>query len=982
MFGVLLLAVAVPFGLTTEYRVDPVGLDVRNPRLGWKLPLEFSRQTAYEIEADGWRSGRIDGDEQVGVEWKGTALKTGMRVGWRVRVWDGERMSGWSRPASFTAGVMDAADWKASWIGPRADTRLPVDLGSARWVECETTNVFRKSFVLTSVPTGVCELAFTTRDAFKVWLNQSVIADTYWEHFHDWRDLRLLDVSRFLRVGTNELMFAVKPLGGERPALVASLDCGERKVVSDGSWGTVVLGWPTRGRRESESPAFEKSFAVSGKVARATLFITGVGFYEASLNGKRIGDKVLDPSPTAYDRRVLYSTYLLDRDLVQGENRISVLLGHGLYDLRTLSVWNFDNAPWRDFPRMIAQLEVEYADGRRQTVVSDGSWTQVRSPVRYDDIREGEVIAPACVGRIGPAEKVPGPKGRLVAESQPAAKIVRTLRPSEIREIGDKTWLVAFPENLSGWMRMRLRGLRAGQEISFTYDERLAADGSPAHDHDWRKGGVWGVRNDGGKRMIDVFFVSSRSYSVLPSSEPAFQRDRYLAAGRPVETYEPRFTFNGFRYVTVRGLAEKPRAEDIEACVVSTDFAETGRFDCSDEVINRLMACASRSYRSNFTDGFPTDCPHREKNGWMGDASMAAEMAQYVFDNTAGYEKWLADILDAQRPSGEVPCIVPTSGWGFMWGNGPTFDSALPEIAWRLDLHQGDRAALRRAYPAIRRLCAFTAREKTKGGLVDWGLADHAHVDGKSGAPTREYVATCYALRSNEIAARIAEVLDEGDEAVAFRIRAAALREAVRAKFRKSPGVFDNGGQTAQALALEFGLCDRDEEKPAGEALVAAFARADDHLRVGIVGMKHVLPALSRIGRADLAFKALTQPTFPSPALWTKDGSTTLWEDWLGQDGSLNHIMFGSFVAWAYGHLAGIRPLEPGFRRVLLAPEPIVALDHAKASVETPYGTVVSGWSRNDGALTYEFSVPPGTRAEVRLPDGTRKEVGPGIWRF
>lgn len=897
-----------------------------------------------------------------------------MRIAFAVVVLAGTAVSAERLSADATRPL----DWQAKWIGAAAATRPPIDMGEAKWIDNAETNVFRKTFELDVVPTGVCELAFTSRDSFKVSLNGLPVADTYWEHFHDWSWLRTLDVRKFLRCGTNELVFVVKPLPGENPSLVARLDCGPRRIVSDGTWGRVIDGFSVRGWRETEAPMFAKAFEVKGRVRRATLHVTGVGFYEARMDGEKIGDKVLDPAPTDYTKRVLYSTYELD-GLTPGRHELSLLLGHGWYDQRSLSVWNFDSAPWRDFPRGIAQLEIEYEDGMRESVVTDRTWRQVRSPVRYDDIREGEIVEPSASGEVGYAEEVPPPAGRLVPETQPGARVVRTLRPESIRRTADGAWIVTFPENIAGWMRMRMKGLGRGQVVSFTYDERLSADGSPAASADWRKDGVWGARDDGAKRMIDIFFVSSRSYEVLPMSDAALQRDRFISGGRDGEVYEPRFVYHGFRYVVIRGMNAAPDVADIEACVVSADFAETGSFDCSDAVFNRLMANAARSYRGNFVDGFPTDCPHREKNGWTGDASMASEFAQYQFDNTAGYEKWLVDICDAQRATGEIPCIVPTSGWGYRWGNGPGWDSALPVIAWDLYRHKGDVLALKDCEQAIRRLCDFTAKEHLRGGLVDWGIGDHAYCGPAEKAVTREFAVSCFAMRANEIAAQTAEALGHAEEGARFLKRAEDIRRALRLKYRRETGVFDNGGQTAQAMALSFGIAEENERTATGEALVRALGEKDDHLDVGVYGMRFVPEALSSIGRTDLAFKALTQTTYPSPACWLRDGSTTLWESWNG-DASRNHIMFGSFGGWAYAHLAGIRPIEPGYRRFMLAPEPIEALTHVTATVETPFGKVASAWKRAKDALVYSFEVPAGTTAEVRIPGASPVDLGPGSW--
>ena len=856
---------SVPYGLSVEYRKNPVGIDSPAPRLSWKLPDAVGRQTAYEIEADGWRSGKDDSDQSLNVVWKGRSIGTSARVNWRVRVWDEKgAVSDWSRPASFVAGVMDSGDWKARWIGPN--------------------------------------------------------------------------------------------------------------------------------RIELVSPAFEKRFAVSGKVARATLHVTGVGFYEARLNGLKVGDKVLDPSPTEYRKRVLYSTYLLDDALRQGDNILTILVGHGWYDVRSDCHWKFNRAPWRDVPRTLAQLEIEYADGRREVVVTDGSWQQVASPVAFDCIREGEVVGvpPAAVkGRALlplPAAEMPAPEGRLVAEAQPGAKVMRTIRPTAIHASTGGLYVVEFPEDLAGWVRLRLRGQRCGDVVTIRYDERINAGFTPAV-RTFGDAHVREARPDPQDRRVDCYFHDpAASDIVLPGG--GFQTDRFVCSGAAEETYEPRFTYSGFRYALISGLRTPPTADDVVACEVRTAFDVTGSFESSDATLDALVRMADRAYRSNFTDGVPTDCPHREKNGWTGDASLVCEMAQYLYENTAGYEKWLGDLLDAQRPKGDLPAIVPTAGWGYDWGTGPVWDSALWVIPWNLYCYRGDREALSRAYPALKRYLGYLSGRLDKDGLFRGGLGDWVAPNQKE-APSARFVESAYAYQAFRVAVCMARRLGAADEARAFAERASEVRTALRKRFLRADGVWDNGGQTAQSLSLTFAFFDGDvERRNMQTALVRAVERKDGHVDVGVVGMKHLFRALSEAGRSDLALKLLLNETPPSPTVWLKRGGTSLWEDW--QDGaSRNHAMFGDFAAWAYQCLAGIRlaeggtpavpdPFEPAFRAFTLAPQVVDGLDHVSASTETPYGTIRCAWRRNGESIRLSCTVPAGTTALLRLPNGEGKRLLPG----
>ena len=759
-------------------------------------------------------------------------------------------------------------------------------------------------------------------------------------------------------------------------------------------WGMRGGNWQAKwisAGSEIPTPVFTKRFTVREKPVAAALHITGLGYYEASLNGRRIGTKVLDPSPTDYGKTVLYSTYQLENELRPGENVLSVMVGHGLYCVRALSHWWFERAPWKAPPCMIARLELTYGDGRTETVVTDGSWRQVKGPVGYDDFREGEVVGawhPSLpdYGADGlPVVVCRGPKGRLVAESHHPAEVTETFAPVSIHAFGDDVQVVEFPKDISGWVRLAIRGARKGDVVSVRYDERVERDFSPVAPSPGYAGRLREPANGPDRRRIDCYFEASASFPVC-TKDIGFQTDRIVCSGADEEIYEPRFTYNGFRYVVIRGLRTPLRPEDVTAKFVHTAFPRLASFTCSDPLFNRLMAMADVSYRSNFTDGFPTDCPHREKNGWTGDASFAAELAQYCYGNTSGYEKWLRDICDAQNAQGDIPGIVPSAGWGFAWGNGPAWDSALPVIAWNLYVYRDDRRILDEIYPALKRYLDYTAT-KARNGLVRHGLGDWVPPDGRY-VPSTDFTSSCYYLQAQQIASRIAAVKGLEEDAARFAAGAEATRAAINARFLKGDGTYDNGGQTAQGMALSFGIVPRDRLVAARARLVASVNEADGKTRMGVLGMKHAFRALSEAGRSELAFAMITHPGSPSPADWARKGGTALWEDW--SDGaSRNHVMFGDFACWAYQWLAGIRlpdggtaatpdPAARAFKEVLIAPAFVPQLSHVKAHVDGIYGRVAVEWRRAGGKIAFNVTVPPNTTATLRLPGEPDRRLSSG----
>ena len=1002
-----------PVRLEAERRADPVGLDVVSPRLSWKVDFEGEqgvRETAYEIqaassrekllagEADRWASGVVKGARGSTVRYAGAAPKTSETIWWRVRVETeaegrGPVWSEWSEPAFWTAGVMAAADWKAKWIGPAPETR-PDDpaFAATEWQMLTGTNLtatatFTYTPVSSSASPSYLELGFAATGKYTIFLNGRMVERT-WGEFFPWsnRVARFVDLTPAVKPGENVIVVKLgKPGDAFRLSLnavnlpgVSGLSAFSNVTTSliDESTNRRIEEFSPMMRRELVSPAFAKSFMLDEVPVKAVLHITGLGFYEASMNGRRIGDKVLDPTPSAYEKRVYYSTYDVRELLVRGDNELKVLVGHGWYDVRTCAVWNFDCAKWRDFPRMIAQLELTMADGSQRLVVSDDSWRHVASPVGYDCIREGEVIgaahpqAASLLAKGLHAVEVPAPKGTLQAEMLPGAKVCERFRPTSVREVGEGVWLVSFPECIAGWIDWRVRRQPKGTVLRIRYDDRLGEDGGPVPD---------------GKRHIDVHVKYMASHPVMPWG--AFQTDRFVCDGSGEERYCPRFTYNGFQYVRIAGYVGDLNPDDIVACAVQTDFPTTGSFECSDKTFNALMKINDRAYRSNFTDGYPTDCPHREKNGWTGDASIACELGQLIYDNAPAYEKWMRDLADAQQPNGIVPSIVPGSGWG-QWGGGPAWGSAYATVLWDLRRYWGDTQVAKELLGSLERQIEGM-KAGVKDSLLDIGHGDWVPVN-MDHFPEKGYVLSCYYMQLQLILAEFKREFGFAEAAEKWTASALRTRDAIIRKYHKGDGVWDNGLQTAESVALAFGLADVAGVRAETEAkLVKAVEDAGRHVDVGLIGLKWISRVLSEAGRTDLAFEQLTNPTWPSPAWWIQQGATACWENWKGTS-SRNHIMFGDYAAWAYCYLAGIRPLHAGkavalpdkstcgMTEFLIAPQPIAALDWVKASVEVPRGTIRVSWKREANRFVLEVDVPANCTAHVILPSGEKHVVSAG----
>lgn len=700
------------------------------------------------------------------------------------------------------------------------------------------------------------------------------------------------------------------------------------------------------------APFLRKQIILDRDVVSARAYVCGLGYYELRINGQKAGDSVLTPMFTRYDRTVLYDTIDVTSLLMRGDNAIGVILGNGWYNCFTREVWMFAEAPWRHRPKLLLQLHIELADGTHLVVASDTSWRVTTGPITFDSLRNGEHYdarkemngwdTPGYDDSAWKRASIIAPPGGSLRSSQmPPIRVTGTIRPVSVTEVSPGTFVYDLGQSISGWARITAEG-PAGTEIVLRYGERLAADGSLE------------------RAAIERFVRSGE-----------FQTDRYTMKGECKETWEPRFTYHGFRYVEVTGFPGTPTLDNLVGRVVHTDLEQRGVFECSNETLNSVQRCARWSTLTNY-HGMPTDCPHREKNGWTGDAQVSAEQVLLNFDPATAYAKWLRDFRDVQRPSGQLPGIVPTGGWGYNWGSGPAWDSAIVHIPWYVYLYTGDRTVIEEMYDSIRPYVDYMTEMAVdhivKFGLGDWCPPYERDPDHPK-CPT-VVTDTAYYYTNALLLSKMARLTGRSDDEQKYARLAEDIKQAFRDRFvDSSTGVVEGNCQTSMACALYQGLTSDDDRELVFERLVEQVELRERHIDCGILGAKYIMHALTENGRADLAYAIATQRTYPGWGHWIEQGATTLWESWSG-DTSLNHHMFSDVSAWFYKGLAGINPDEsaPGFKHVVIRPNPVSGLEWVRASHESMYGTVSSEWRVDEDRFELRVRIPVNCTATVVMP--------------
>ncbi|MEV5750330.1 family 78 glycoside hydrolase catalytic domain [Actinoallomurus sp. NPDC052308] len=709
----------------------------------------------------------------------------------------------------------------------------------------------------------------------------------------------------------------------------------------------------------------------------ARLYATALGVYEIELNGARVGDHVLAPGWTSYRNRLRYQTYDITDLLRPGPNALGALLGDGWYHGRL--GWADGSAYYGDEVALLAQLEVRYADGTIDRVGTGPGWTCAPGPIVTSDLYDGERHDARAEP---PGWSMPGfddeawravrvvaaDPARLVGPDGPPVRRTEALEPVAVTESPDGHPILDFGQNIAGRLRIRVSG-PAGRVVTLRHAEVLD-----------ERGGL----------------------CVRPL-RTARATDEYVLRGTGIEEWEPRFTYHGFRYAEVRGWPGTLDPADVRAVVCHTDMTRTGRFTCSDPMLNRLHENAVWSMRGNFVD-LPTDCPQRdERFGWTGDAQVFAPAAAFLYACGGLFASWLTDLAAEQHDDGLVPPYVPyvkVEGDGAQpaaaWGDAAVI------VPWTMYRRFGDRDVLRRQYPSMRAWVdgiAALAGDRyvwdTGFQFGDW-LDPAAPPDRPDATRTPHgLVATAYLAYSAGLVARTAEVLGETADRERYDDLAGRVRAAFRAKYQGPDGRLTGDSQTGYALALGFGLLEDAASRRAAGRRLAEVVRRDGHrIGTGFVGTPLVCDALCDAGEHETAYRLVLQRACPSWLYQVTMGATTIWERWdsLLPDGtvnpgtmtSFNHYAYGAVADWLHRVVAGLAPDEPGYRRLLVHPRPGGGLTHASATLDTPYGRAEAGWRLLPATreLQVEVLVPPNATARVILPAGETTDVTAGRHTF
>jgi len=1026
--------------LRCEFARDPLGVDAAQPRLSWQLRAaqRDEGQSAYEVlaatapevlardQGDLWASGRVASDETVDIPYLGRPLASAEQVFWKVRVWDRRgRVTAWSPVAQWTMGLLapgpapaappagfgaagppspagfGVAGWQAQWItdpelfrwqrpvygyhseettDPAAVKWVQLDLGAPKAVARVTLHALRY---------GVVEgLGFPRK--FKVEVSDdptfargTVVADFSQKEFpNPW--LRRIDLpvnpavtGRYVRLTANGLRMeegkaclalsqieVISPLHSETGAGGENLAVGAAVTASDswerGPWSaralTDGLGVPGSNPRANATLLLRREFPVRAGLRRALLYVCGLGQYRLTVNGQPGGSPAIAPGWTDFEKTCLYDTLDITRLLQPGANAVGLDLAGGMYNVQEGRFVKFVT-PFRPLTA-IAELRLEYEDGSVATVGTDARWRLARGPVTFANMYGGEDydarLEPAGWDHPGfddshwaPAAAWAGPGGVLRGHSYaaPPVREFETLSPVASHGLRPGVTVYDLGQNAAVMLRLKVRGPR-GASVRIMPAEELAADGS-----------------------IDRSSVGARG--------PAWWQ--YTLSGRGDEAWAARFFYHGCRYLQVECAADAggppPVVLSLSGVVVQAAAAPAGEFACSNELFNRIHTLVRWAQRSNMMSVL-TDCPHRERLGWLEQDHLNGPALRYEFNLAPLLAKVTDDMADAQRPDGLVPGIAPeyvifTDGFR----DSPEWGSACILIPWQQYEWTGDTALLRRAYPMMKRYLDYLD-SRADHHLLNFGLGDWYDLGPKPPGVAQltpiALTATAFYCEDARILSQVAVLVGRRSDARHYRDLAAQVRTAFnQAFFDPAHGRYATGSQCADAMPLALDLAERPQRPAVLAALVKDVRDHGDALTAGDIGYRYLLRALADGGRSDVVFDLNDQSDKPGYGYQLKHGATSLTEAWdANPHASQNHFMLGQINEWFYHDLAGIQgdPSGPGFRRIVIRPAVVGDLTWVKAGYDSVRGRIVSEWRRNGRQFSLQVTIPPNCTADVFVP--------------
>lgn len=752
---------------------------------------------------------------------------------------------------------------------------------------------------------------------------------------------------------------------------------GEVATSKQGYWQTGLLettNWKAKWievanhqPNETRSPYLRKGFKVDKKIASAVAYITARGMYEAYINGQRVGDAYLTPGWTSYDTRLQYQAYDVTKLMKQGENVVGAFLGNGWYK-GTLN-WEPRENIYGDKLALLCQLEVTYSDGTQELIGSDGSWKSGYGAIQWAEIYNGECYdaTQALTGWSEPGyneaswqpvkEASYGYNNLIATYNQPIKK-QEVFTTTELITTPKGEQVLDFGQNLVGWEKIRIKGNK-GDTIRVYHAEMLDKAGN--------------------------FYTANLRSAAATST--------YILSGE-MDTLEPHFTFYGFRYLKIEGVAAV-NPLDVEAIALYSDMPENGDFSCSHPLINKLQQNIAWGQKGNFLD-VPTDCPQRnERLGWTGDAQAFFRTAVFIRDGKNFFKKWMKDVAADQYKDGRVPWVIPhtlledqvaSTGWG----------DVATIIPWQLYRAYGDEEILHDQYESMKGWVEFMRRSSVdhlwntqKEHFGDWLFyRPDDDKDGIAAITDKQLIAQCFYAHSTELLAKTAEVLGKTGDATQYSALLEEIKKAFNREYVTTGGRLVSGTQTAYVLALYFDMLPEALRAQAVDRLVENIERYNHHLTTGFLGTPYICHVLSRFGRTDMAYKLLLQESYPSWLYPVKAGATTIWERWDGRkpDGtfqtdemnSFNHYAYGAIGDWLYRVVAGLQEAAPGYKALLVKPHMEAGLTQAKATQGTPYGQASSAWELKEGRCIQQVEVPVNSSALIYIPTSDQASITEG----
>ena len=1007
-FATSLIAGISPTHLQCEYQTDPLAVDQPNPVLSWQLtadrPAEI--QTAYRIlvassselleqnKPDLWDSKKVFSSKQNHIPYEGVPLKTLQTCYWKVIVYGRDGVSSKDNPcAKWTMGILTPEDWNASFI------ELPTpQIGEGlKWIWypgelfAPPGNIyFRKNLTITETPISAT-FYLTADNCFELFANGNNVGNgnSYTRFFE-------LDMTSFLKQGANQLAIKAINVGTQNneAGLIGQLNIQTKegsniKIPIDTTWSVSnkeFNGWekndftennewvtPTiRGEygckpwgkissEKSRMPVFRKEFFINKKIHRALIHICGLGQYELSLNGHKVADSVIDPGWTDYKDTCLYSTYDITDQLIQGKNAVGVMLGNGMYNVRGGRYVKFLGS--YGFPKLICRIQIDYTNGTSQIIGTDNSWLTASGPITFSCAYGGEDYdarfeipgwdTVKCAStQWEPAAITTGPGGTLRSQYTPPIKVMHTLTPIAITEPKPGTYVVDFGQNFSGFPQITAIGEK-GQTIRLWPGEILNEDGTVCQNQ---------------------------------SGTPCYYEYTFGSGNSKKITWSPRFTYYGFRYIQVEGakgidpISKSNSLPHVISMIGNFSYAsaeKTGSFSCSNELINSIDRLIRMSIYSNFQSVF-TDCPHREKLGWLEQCHLMANGLIFNLNLMRHYSKMMRDCSEAQLNDGLIPEIAPEyTVFSPDFRNSPEWCSAFVLVPWYVWLQYGDTRLAEQYYDKMKNYINYLKGKKDKNGMISHGLGDWCDVGpGPSGytqLTSKEITATGVYYQDLIAMIHFAKLFNKYSDVQEFTKEAESIKNLFNQRlFHTDKGYYDRNSQTANALPLVVGLANNADKQTILDNLISVGVRgATNTITAGDVGFSYLIKALTDARESEVLFDLVTQTNGPGYAYMLSQGCTSLHESWKLEKGlSFNHFMLGHAEEWFYRGIGGITPSEqaPGYAKFTLYPQVAGDLTSANVTYQSIRGEIKSQWAIKDGYFNYNITIPVNSEATVFLP--------------